>query len=66
MQAKVNIEDSDNEESLANKVHTQEHIAYPLVVKWFTEGRLELKDNLAWLDQQCLQVPVILNELNPE
>jgi len=66
LQAKVDIEVTDNEESLANKVHKQEHIAYPLVVKWFTEGRLELKDNHAWFNQQCLQLPVILNELKSE
>jgi phosphoribosylglycinamide formyltransferase-1 len=66
LQVLVPIEKDDNEDSLANKVHEQEHVAYPMVVEWFAEQRLELKDNQVWLDQNCLQDPVILNDLHPE
>lgn len=64
LQAEVDIESNETEESLTGKVHTQEHIAYPLVVQWFAEERLALKDNQVWLDQSCLNTPVILNDLN--
>ncbi len=66
LQATVDIDPSDNAQSLADKVHQQEHIAYPLVIEWFSQGRLELKNNQAWLDQHSLQNPVILNNLKPE
>ncbi|WP_051145202.1 phosphoribosylglycinamide formyltransferase [Thiomicrorhabdus sp. Kp2] len=64
LQAEVPIETNDTEESLANKVHTQEHIAYPLVVEWFVTGKLALKNNQAWLNQSCLHTPILLNNLN--
>ena len=64
LQAEVDIESKDTESSLAEKVHLQEHIAYPLVVEWFVKGDLSLKDNQAWLNQSCLNTPVLLNNLN--
>ena len=63
LQAKVEISADDTIESLAQKVHSQEHIAYPLVIKWFAQNKLALTNNKAWLDQNCLQHPVILNEI---
>ena len=63
LQAKVEISADDTIESLAQKVHSQEHIAYPLVIKWFAQNKLTLTNNKAWLDQNCLQHPVILNEI---
>jgi len=64
LQAEVDIDSKDTEASLAEKVHVQEHIAYPLVVEWFVRGDLSLKDNQAWLNQNCLNSPVLLNNLN--
>lgn len=64
LQAEVAIEPKDTEASLADKVHIQEHIAYPLVVEWFVKGNLTLQDNQAWLNQSCLNTPVLLNNLN--
>jgi len=63
LQAEVTINSDDTEESLAAKVHTQEHNAYPLVIEWFTKGKLLLKDNQAWLNQSCIHTPVLLNNL---
>lgn len=60
LQAKVLIEADDSVESLQQKVHKQEHIAYPLVVQWFAEGRLSFKDDQAWLDNQALTEPKLL------
>jgi len=42
IQARVPISPEDTADSLAQKVHEKEHILYPLVVKWFSEGRLSL------------------------
>lgn len=61
LQATVSITEDDNAESLAQKVHQQEHLAYPEVIKWFAENRLKLQDNQAWFDQQYLKTPVMFN-----
>ncbi|MBB1270359.1 phosphoribosylglycinamide formyltransferase [Shewanella sp. SR44-3] len=52
LQAKVPVYKGDDAEQLALRVHEQEHAIYPLVVKWFSHGRLEMKDNKAYLDGQ--------------
>ena len=54
LQAKVKIDDEDTAQTLAQKVHAQEHIIYPLVVKWFSEHRLTMEDNYAVLDNNKL------------
>ncbi|WP_367680245.1 phosphoribosylglycinamide formyltransferase [Candidatus Fukatsuia anoeciicola] len=50
LQAKVPIFPSDSEEDLVRRVQIQEYNVYPQVVNWFTEGRLEMRNNAAWLD----------------
>ena len=54
LQAKVPVFDSDNAEELAARVHEQEHRIYPLVVKWFCEGRLAMTGENAALDGNVL------------
>jgi phosphoribosylglycinamide formyltransferase-1 len=57
MQAKVPVLPSDTETSLAERVHVQEHIIYPRVVKWFVEGRLKLEGNQVLLDGNIMTRP---------
>ncbi|EIJ33169.1 phosphoribosylglycinamide formyltransferase [Thiothrix nivea] len=59
MQAKVPVLPSDTEERLAQRVHVQEHVIYPRVVKWFVEGRLKLENGQALLDGKILHQPVL-------
>nr|WP_218171695.1 phosphoribosylglycinamide formyltransferase [Pseudomonas gingeri] len=54
VQAVVTVESDDSAQSLAQRVHTQEHRIYPLAVRWFAEGRLSLGDRGALLDGQLL------------
>jgi phosphoribosylglycinamide formyltransferase-1 len=54
IQAVVPILDIDNAKQLQERVHVQEHIIYPIAVKWFCEGRLNMKGNQALLDGQVL------------
>lgn len=54
IQAKVPVLANDNAESLAKRVQQQEHIIYPLAVKWFTESRLRLSEGQVWLDNEPL------------
>ncbi|MCT7943284.1 phosphoribosylglycinamide formyltransferase [Shewanella holmiensis] len=50
LQAKVPVYPEDDAETLAQRVHEQEHAIYPLVVKWFSLGRLSMNNNQAFLD----------------
>lgn len=54
LQAKVPIFPGDEEGEVIERVQTQEHTLYPLVVSWFIEGRLAMRDNAAWLDGERL------------
>ncbi|MDY1035953.1 phosphoribosylglycinamide formyltransferase [Lelliottia sp. CFBP8978] len=50
LQATVPVFDGDNEDDITDRVQVQEHAIYPLVVSWFVDGRLEMRENAAWLD----------------
>lgn len=54
LQAKVPIFPGDDASVVAERVHAQEHQIYPLVVRWFCQGRLQQKVNEAWLDGNLL------------
>lgn len=54
LQAKVPVFAEDVEQDLIDRVQVQEHSIYPMVVDWFVEGRLQMRDNAAWLDNQPL------------
>lgn len=54
LQAKVPIFPGDEEDEVIERVQTQEHHIYPLVVNWFVTGRLTMSDNAAWLDGERL------------
>ncbi|KHN52584.1 phosphoribosylglycinamide formyltransferase [Pectobacterium fontis] len=51
LQAKVPVFSDDTEESLSERVKTHEHTIYPMVINWFLNGRLVMRDNEAWLDR---------------
>ena len=42
-QAAVPVLDTDNEESLHNRIQIEEHKLYPKVIKWYAEGRLKVE-----------------------
>ncbi|KAA0875151.1 phosphoribosylglycinamide formyltransferase [Nitrincola tapanii] len=54
IQAKTPILTSDDAASLQERVHSLEHIIYPLAVDWFCAGRLRLTAEGVWLDDQLL------------
>jgi phosphoribosylglycinamide formyltransferase-1 len=41
VQAAVPVRASDSEATLAARVLEQEHVVYPLAIRWFLEGRLQ-------------------------
>jgi len=54
IQARVPILPHDDASSLAKRVQRQEHIIYPLAVKWFAEGKLTMKNGKALLGGELL------------
>jgi phosphoribosylglycinamide formyltransferase-1 len=54
VQAVIPVQSNDSPTSLAQRVHQQEHVIYPLAVRWFAEGRLRLTAQGALLDGQAL------------
>ena len=50
LQSKVPVFEGDDEDEITARVQVQEHAIYPLVVSWFVDGRLKMRDNAAWLD----------------
>ncbi|MEM0553193.1 MULTISPECIES: phosphoribosylglycinamide formyltransferase [Aeromonas] len=54
LQASVPIFEGDDADEVAARVQVQEHSIYPLVVQWFCEGRLQMREGSAFLDGKQL------------
>lgn len=54
MQAALKIRPGDSQEEVIEKIHAREHLIYPIAVRWFLEGRLQLGANGATLDGMAL------------
>lgn len=54
IQAVVKVLDDDSPTSLQKRVQQQEHVIYPIAVKWFVEGRLTMNKGDVYLDDQML------------
>jgi phosphoribosylglycinamide formyltransferase-1 len=66
LQSKISVLSGDTPQSLAERVHQQEHLIYPLVVNWYAEGRLRMLHNGISFDGRTLVVPLVYQELNRE
>ncbi|WP_375084266.1 phosphoribosylglycinamide formyltransferase [Providencia sp. SKLX074055] len=62
LQAKVPIFPEDTEADLIERVKTQEHTIYPLVVQWFSDTRLTMVEGKAVLDGKVLPQQGYANE----
>ncbi|MDP4535820.1 phosphoribosylglycinamide formyltransferase [Alkalimonas collagenimarina] len=54
LQARVPIFPEDELTAVTERVHEQEYSIYPLVIRWFCQGRLHQEGNLAFLDNEPL------------
>jgi len=43
LQSAVEVKDDDTEETLAERIHKEEHKIYPLAIKLFVEGKLKIE-----------------------
>jgi phosphoribosylglycinamide formyltransferase 1 len=66
LQSQVPVLGDDTTETLAARVHVQEHIIYPLVVEWYAKGRLRMRDNHILFDDKPLTTPLIYQEMAHE
>ncbi len=60
VQARVPVMEGDTADVLASRVLKQEHVIYPLAIRWFAEGRLRMLDHQVLLDNAPLAMPVTL------
>ena len=63
-QAVVPVLQGDNEESLQSRVHTREHIAYPLAAEWICADRVRFSESGIYLDDELLPVSGFRLEYN--
>ena len=56
LQASVPVKPDDTATALAARVLQQEHLIYPLAIKWYAEGRLVLESNKPLFDKKELPV----------
>lgn len=43
-QVSVPVSDDDDEESLLERIHVEEHKLYPQVIQWYADGKLTVRD----------------------
>lgn len=64
-QAQVRVAKDDTAATLAEKVQAREHLLYPIVVRWFCEGRIQLGADQVLFDGQPMNQPMVLPD-DPE
>ncbi|MEH6672368.1 phosphoribosylglycinamide formyltransferase [Halopseudomonas sp.] len=65
LQAVVPVLNGDTPVTLASRVQRQEHDLYPVVMRWFIQGRLRLVEGRACLDGHPIPpAGLVMNELN--
>lgn len=60
VQSIVQIQKNDSAQSLANKVHKEEHKIYPLAISWFAMGRIKFDQEKLTFDDKELTQPIVL------
>lgn len=58
IQAKVRVRAGDTPEVLAARVLRQEHVIYPRAVRWFLEGKLQIRDGKVFVQGNDAQLIV--------
>ena len=59
-QAQVRVTKNDTAENLNEKIQAREHLLYPIVARWFCQGRIQLSADQVLFDSQPLQQPLVL------
>lgn len=59
LQSRVPVEVGDTEATLAARVQATEHVIYPRVIGWISDGRLEWNGGHPMLDGKPLKEPIV-------
>ncbi len=59
LQSRLAVTAGDTEESLAARVQATEHMIYPRVIGWLSDGRLAWRQDRPWLDGRPLDEPLV-------
>ena len=62
LQGRVPVLPGDDESSLQQRVHRIEHVIYPEVIKWFSQGRLSNRGHQVYLDNKRLDQPIVIDQ----
>jgi len=62
VQGRVPVLHDDDESSLQERVHRIEHVIYPEVIEWFAQGRLDCRNDKAYLDDKLVVEPIIIEQ----
>lgn len=62
VQARIDVYPDDDAETLARRVQEKEHLIYPMVVRWFAEGRLAKREDTILFDGKPLAHPLDYDE----
>ncbi len=60
-QGRLLVDHSESADELAKRVQTVEHQIYPEAANWFAQGRLKYRDGNAWLDDEVLAEPIVID-----
>lgn len=63
LQSELKVHAEHTAGSLAQDLLKQEHLIYPLAVRWFCESRIELRDGVVRKDGMALREPLQLHEI---
>ena len=61
LQGRIRVAPTTDPDELMHRVQAVEHRIYPEAANWFAQGRLEFRDDAAWLDGAPLPTPKILD-----
>ncbi|MBN1378502.1 MAG: phosphoribosylglycinamide formyltransferase [Gammaproteobacteria bacterium] len=64
IQSRVPVFANDNEDTLAKRVLKNEHIIYPMVVTWYAQKRLRMRNDQIEFDGKPLTQPLILQDIS--
>ena len=52
LQAHIPVKTGDTADTLAQRIHEQEHIIYPLVIDWFAHHRVKMENHTVFFDNK--------------
>lgn len=58
---RIAVQKGETADALKDRVQAVEHQIYPQAADWIANGRLDYRDGTAWLDDELLDEPVVID-----